>query len=342
MRTSRRTARLAVFALAGAIVVAPPAALAVFSASPVVTAGVTAATISAPGSFTATAASGTTASLSWTAPAPPAPTGYTLAQAPGTLAGCSATPSGTSCTATGLTSGTPYTWTLKAAYNNWLSSSVTASATTTSASVGFTLLGNATDGTSGTSASTVTDSKTGASGAVVIILIYRQASSNHPAVSSITGTAISGTPAAINSQSFGSPPKYVVSAYSATGSGTTNGTVTVTFDTTNNVNTTIDVVGLSGYNTSSPIAGSAVSSSSGTTATGSALTPGNSSDGELFFAGLTSATSMTTPTGYTALDVPASTVHGSWYSTSASATGISATLGVSSTGATIEIEIAHS
>jgi hypothetical protein len=32
--------------------------------------------------------------------------------------------------------------------------------------------------------------------------------------------------------------------------------------------------------------------------------------GEVFFAGLSSATSMSTPAGYTALDAPASAVHG--------------------------------
>jgi hypothetical protein len=125
-----------------AIALVPGAALAVFSAPPAVTARATAATISAPGGFTATAASTTTVNLSWTAP--PTLTGYTLSQSAGTLAGCSATPSGTSCTATGLTSHTAYTWTLKAAYNNWLSSSVQASATTM-ATVGFTLVGKATD-----------------------------------------------------------------------------------------------------------------------------------------------------------------------------------------------------
>jgi len=99
------------------IALVPSAALAVFSAAPAVTAGVTAATISAPGGFAATAASTTTVNLSWTAP--PALTGYTLSQSAGTLAGCSATPSGTSCTATGPHGRIPpYTWTLKAAYNN--------------------------------------------------------------------------------------------------------------------------------------------------------------------------------------------------------------------------------
>lgn len=112
---------------------APGVAFALFSAIPSAqTAGVTAAAISSPTGFTATASSTTKATLSWTAPS--ALTGYTLTQSPGTLAGCSATPtaSTTSCTATGLSAKTTYTWTLTAVYNSWKSPSVQASATTKS------------------------------------------------------------------------------------------------------------------------------------------------------------------------------------------------------------------
>jgi hypothetical protein len=61
----------------------------------------------------------------------------------------------------------------------------------------------------------------------------------------------------------------------------------------------------------------------------------------VFFAGLSGATSMSTPAGYSALDTPASTVHGAWFSASASASGISAGLGAPSTWGTIEIENSH-
>ena len=320
-----------------AIALVPGAALAVFSVTPAVTAGVTAATISAPGGVTATAASTTTVNLSWTAP--PKLTGYTLSQSPGTLAGCSATPSGTSCTATGLTAKTAYTWTLKAAYNNWLSSSVQASATTMS-TVGFTLVGKATDGTGGTSSSTVTGVTT-ISGAGQLILIFRQGSSA-VGITSVSGSAISGTGTTITSQAP-TDSNFEVAAYYATGTGKSNGTVTVSFSASNNVSTTIDVVQLSGDNTASPIAQSAVSvsSSSGATVTGGALSGASASDGELFFAVLTSTASMSTPTGYTVLDVPASTVHGVWGSSSASTAGITTNLGVSSYWGTIEIEIGH-
>jgi Fibronectin type III domain len=320
-----------------AIALVPGAALAVFSAAPAVTAEVGADAISAPGGFTATAASTTTVNLSWTAP--PALTGYTLSQSPGTLAGCSATPSGTSCTATGLTSKTAYTWTLRAAYNNWLSSSVQASATTM-ATVGFTLVGKATDGTGGTSSATATGVTT-ISGAGLLILIFRQGSSA-VGITSVSGSAISGTGTAITSQApTGS--NFEVAAYYATGTGNSNGTVTVGFSASNNVSTTIDVVQLSGDNTASPIAQSAVSASSSpsATVTGGALSGASARDGELFFAVLTTTTSMSTPTGYTVLDVPASTVHAVWDSSSASTAGITTSLGVSSYWGTIEIEISH-
>ena len=337
MSPGHRKVRWAALVVGLAIALVPSAALAVFSAAPAVTAGVTAATISAPGGFTATAASTTTVNLSWTAP--PTLTGYTLSQSAGTLAGCSATPSGTSCTATGLTSHTAYTWTLRAAYNNWLSSSVQASATTMSA-VGFTLVGKATDGTGGTPSSTATGVTT-ISGAGLLILIFRQGSSA-VGITSVSGSAISGTGTAITSQAP-TDSNFEVAAYYATGTGKSNGTVTVSFSGSNNVSTTIDVVQLSGDNTVSPIAQSAVSASSvsGTTVTGGALSGASASDGELFFTVLTTATSMSTPTGYTVLDVPASTVHGVWDSSSASTAGITTNLGVSSYWGTIEIEISH-
>jgi hypothetical protein len=103
-------------------------------------------------------------------------------------------------------------------------------------------------------------------------------------------------------------------------------------------------VQLSGANPASPIVQSAVNSSpsSGTTVTGAALSGASASDGELFFAVLTTTTSMSTPTGYTVLDVPASAIHGLWGGSSASTAGITTSLGASSYWGTMEIEINHS
>ena len=318
----------------------PGEALALFSATPAAqTAAVTAATIAAPTGFTATAASTTTVTLSWTAPAKL--TSYTLSQSPGTLAGCSATPSATTttCTATGLSAATAYTWTLTTAYNDWLSSAVTASATTY-AVVSATLLGDATDSTASTTTSSV-PSVTTTSGAALLILIYRQGSNTSLGVSSVSGTATSGTPVRLSAQAFGSQGNYELWAYSATGSGTSGGTVTVAFTSGNNVTTTIDVVQLSGDKAGSPVAQSVATSGLGTAATGAALTGASQSDGEIFFTGLTTSTSMSTPSGYSALDSSGSGVHGSWFSSSASSTAISTTLGTTTGYGTVEIEINH-
>ena len=333
-------------ALAVALAVAVPGvALALFSSSPSgQTAPVTAATIGAPTNFQATATGSSTATLSWTAPL--ALTGYTLSQSPGTLAGCSATPtaSTTSCTATGLSPGTNYTWTLTGVYHTWQGGSAQAASTTFKV-VGAALLAHATDVTPGTLSSTVSGVST-TGGATLLILVYRQASNGNIAINSISGTAISGSPAAVNSQLIDG--KFEIFAWKATGSGTASGTVTVNFNTGSNpgtnVSTSIDVVQLSGNNTGSPIAGSAVSTGNSTTATGAMLSPGSSSDGEVFFTGLIASETMGTPSGYTALDAPAApatAAYGSWFNSSASASGVTAGLGGKVQWGTIEVEISH-
>jgi len=298
----------------------------------------TAAVLSAPTGFTATATGSTTAALAWTAPA--TLTGYTLTQSPGTLAGCSATPTAatTSCTATGLSPGVSYSWTLTDVDHNWTSPAATASATTTPSTVSATLRGSATDSTSGTSTSTVSEVTT-TNGATLIILVYRQASNSNLGINSISGTAISGTPAAIASQVFNSPGKYEVWAYRATGTGTANGTVGVTFSTGNNTRTAIDVVQLSGNSTASPVARFAVNSGTAATASGGTLTGASASDGELFFAGVSSNGTMSTPSGYTALDASSPGTYGTWFSSSASTSGTATTLAPSSPWGTIAVEV---
>lgn len=298
----------------------------------------TAAVLSAPTGFTATATGGTTAALAWTAPA--TLTGYTLTQSPGTLAGCSATPTAatTSCTATGLSPGVSYSWTLTAVDHNWTSPAATAGATPTPSAVSATLRGRATDSTAGTQTSGVSGVTT-TNGATLVILVYRQASNGNLGISSISGTAISGTPAAIASQVFNANGKYEVWAYRATGTGTANGTVSVNFGTGNNTRTMIDVVQLSGNSTASPVARSAVNSGTSATASSGALTGANASNGELFFAGVSSSVTMSVPSGYTALDASSPGTYGAWFSSSASASGTATTLAPSSSWGTIAVEI---
>jgi hypothetical protein len=176
-------------------------------------------------------------------------------------------------------------------------------------------------------------------GATLIILIYRQASNANLGISSISGTAISGTPTAITSQVFNANGKYEVWAYRAAGTGTANGTIGVNFSASNNTRTVIDVVQLSGNSTASPVARSAVSSGSSATASGGALTGASASDGELFFAGVAASVTMSTPSGYTALDASSPGTQGAWFSSSASASGTATTLAPSSSWGTIAVEI---
>lgn len=126
--TRRIKAAAAAVAVLGVVLLGAGAAVAYWTTTVTSTPAAKAGSMSAPTAFSATAGSNS-AVLLWHAPA--ALTGYTLTQSPGTLAGCSATPSSstTTCTATGLTAGTQYTWTLTATYDSWSSTSVTAQAT---------------------------------------------------------------------------------------------------------------------------------------------------------------------------------------------------------------------
>ena len=204
---------------------APGVALAVFSSAPAArSASVTAGTIAAPGTFTATATGPTTANLSWTAPANL--TGYTLSQTPGTLAGCSATPASgtTGCTATGLSASTAYTWTLHAVYNNWISSQIQASATTTGGSFA-TDLGNSVAACGTSSCTGPSVATTSGRGELIFIYVTGTTAST---VSSVTGPFPSATQYAVEPFPTSGSFSYVY-AYRATGNGTGPTAVTVNF-----------------------------------------------------------------------------------------------------------------
>lgn len=94
--------------------------------SKVVTGGVgagKAATLGAPTGGSAAAASATSLTISWSAPAGVAPTGYTLTRNAASIGsgGCSGTVATTSCTDSGLTSGTTYTYTVISHRSSWVS-----------------------------------------------------------------------------------------------------------------------------------------------------------------------------------------------------------------------------
>ncbi len=207
-------------------VAVPGIAFALFSAAPAgQSAAVAAATISPPTSFTATAAGAGTASLAWTGPA--TETGYTLTQSPGTLAGCPASPaaSSTSCTATGLSPATSYTWTLTADYNNWASSGVTADAQT---SLGLTDLGNGTASCVLASLLCTGPTVTTSSGSSDLVLVYLAGAGAGVGANPVVGGPFSSSSQLASVQyPTGSSGNYLY-AFTATGSGGTSA-VTVTF-----------------------------------------------------------------------------------------------------------------
>ena len=237
---------------------------------PVATAG----SLGEPTSFQAAVASSTSVNLSWVAPSNPAETSYTLIQSPGTLAGCSATPSaGTiACTATGLTAGTPYTWTLTAVDDSWNSTSVTASATPgTAPAITSASSTNFTTGTAGnfmvtTSGAPAVNSITNASGGGCTISTYP---------TGVAFTYTSGTTATITSTS-GSPAGTYIFCLTASNGISPNATQTFTLTigaatscptTTYTLagNTTVDYVLLGGGGGTS---GSGGSGGAGATITG--------------------------------------------------------------------------
>ncbi len=279
---------------------APGAALALFSGAPSPqTASVTAAAISSPAGFTATATGSSTASLSWTAPA--ALTGYTLSQSPGTLAGCSPTPSsGTaSCTATGLLPATTYTWTLTAAYNNWASAPAQASATTLFSA---TSLGSAT----GTCVLVVCTgpSITTTSASSELILVYVKGSgSTTTTVSSISGPFTATAQLASVEYPTSTGENYLF-AWKATGNGAGSTPVLATFSLLSlTASVWIDVVQLGPGE--SPLACSGCTDNGTTSGTNqSALvqaTVQHSSDSEIAFLGTATAATFTAPSGFTTL-----------------------------------------
>lgn len=287
-----------VIALA-AVLSAPGAALALFSGAPTPqTASVTAAAISSPATFTATATGSSTASLSWTAPS--TLTGYTLSQSPGTLAGCSPTPSSgtTSCTATGLLPATTYTWTLTAVYNNWASAPAQAGATT---SFSATSLGSAT-GTCVLLVCTGPSITTTSASSELILVYVKGSGSTTTTVSSISGP-FTATAQLASVEYPTSTGKNYLFAWKATGNGGST-PVLATFSVIGlTASVWIDVVQLGPGE--SPLACSGCTDNGTTSnANQSALvqaTVQHSSDSEIAFLGTATAATFSAPSGFTTL-----------------------------------------
>lgn len=262
-----------------------------------------------------------------------------------------ATPiTGTSCTDTGLASPHDYQYQVTVIAGNWQKTGAVSGKLSTAASaqtVSASLLASATDIT-GSSSTTVTG-VSGTAGKTLLIMVYRDASASGITLSSVTGTAIAGSPApapsAIASQAFTNNAKTAVFAWKATASGTSNGTVVVNFSDNKNNKTVVDVVQLSGNDTSNVIAHSvtAFDASANTTASAT-ISNASSANGEIFFVGVPngSATSMSTPSGFTGLDAPATTgTNGLWFKAAAQTTAVSTTLGASRDWGAIALELSH-
>lgn len=209
-------------------------------------------------------------------------------------------------------------------------------------------LGSTTDITAGHTTETVTLTSTNYAplNSTVVVLIYRESASGD-SVASVSGTAIS-TPSLVTANApFGGSTAYYEWAYVATGTGTSAGTVTATFSK-GNAATQIDVIVLSGENTSSPVAQSNIkgSSTAMTSATATLTTPG-AGDGEITLIGTVgNTTSIGTPTGWTQFEFnhnaasPAYGVGSEGTSTAVASQGFA--LGSSVAWGTIALEIRHS
>lgn len=177
----------------------------------------------------------------------------------------------------------------------------TCSYTTTNSApptVASSLLTSKTDTTTGHSSTTA--SVTTTSGATDLILVYRSSNAANDSVTSITGPVTGVTQ--VGTGNFQFTTDTYLWAYMATGNGT-SGAVTVNFNASDSNNVTvIDVIQLSGNNTSGPVPQS-VTNSGSTSPTIGLLTNPNSINGEIEFVGLQGGQpTITTPSGMTKLD----------------------------------------
>lgn len=247
--------------------------------------------IAPPTTFSATSSFPNVATLSWKAPSTPSPTGYMLTQSTGTLAGtCTAiTGTSTSCTATGLTQGTTYTWHLVAKDHTWSSTQVTASATTVTPSITLAPTSGP-DGTvvqvtgthfAATSGLTFTFTPTGGTATTLT-----------PTNCTPTSTTAGALPA--------TPCEITIPAAAATGSGT----VTVTDANNNTATATFTVTADTGLGTMTVTPTTAIQSATGKTFTFTFTAPTT---------GMTHGTvTLTIATGWTA---PSTTKHSAGYVT---------------------------
>ena len=186
-------------------------------------------------------------------------------------------------------------------------------------------------------------------GSTLAVLVYRHVSGNSaPALSSISGTAIQGTPTLLSAgsnnalQTFGSPERHGIWAYQATASGTSNSSLTVNFSGANNIHTKVVVLRISGHDPSSLVAAVQLASSGNksTTATGT-LAGASANNGHILFIGSEESTTMSQPAGFTSLDAPpaAGARSGTFFKDAAQSSQASSALGGNVRWASISLEI---
>lgn len=271
---------------------------------------VTAATLSNPTGFSAGAASSTSANLSWTAP--PTLTGYALSQSAGTLAGCSATPTSatTSCTATGLSPATTYTWTLQTGYDNWLSAGVQASTET--------LLGATSAGSSSFSCSAVVlgtmcdgPSISSASGSKLVIFANVQATAALTGLSASVGGPVSSVTSLDTASNASGLDTDDLFAWSATATG--SGTVTITLSGLLVLTTTwLEVVQLGSGESALACSATCTASGTGTDVTVRITSVAHGTDSELAFLGSANSATFTAPAAFTTLAGGGADAYGSY------------------------------
>jgi hypothetical protein len=173
--------------------------------------------------------------------------------------------------------------------------------------------------------------------------MHQDANTSGTLTATVTSSGLTGITQVGTTNRFQGPNGQYLYAFSATGNGT-NAAVSVSVNggTGNNVETTIEVVQLSGNNTTTPIAQSINGTGTSTSATATLTSP-NTLNGEVVIAGVHGQATITAPTGYSQLDTQSGTGFANGVYIDSSAQG-SSSFGLGSTNVpwgTIAIEINH-
>ncbi len=215
---------------------------------------------------------------------------------------------------------------------------------TVNAVVSASAMGSTVDTTTGAgSTATSVSSVATSSGQKFLVFVYRNSScKTGDSITSISGSAVTS---AQQQTTLHIENNLDLFAWVATGSGTT-GAVTINFTTTcTNTVTVVNIVGLSGYNTTTPIAQSPTNTGNSTSAAATLSSP-SAANGEVVFLGIQGGVvTVTRPTGFSQLlfnsgSQGGSYDAGSYFNPQASASS-TFTLSTKQVWGTIALEINH-